>query len=105
MPHKKHDVGLLCATTSTIASENADPALNKNQGPEDELSLIIPEDSFEVDLSLLDALTNSDSVTQPRRKSVHDLQADLDFVLRDVTNLVDTCLSSPFIPRSRGGSK
>jgi hypothetical protein len=40
-----------------------------------------------------------------RRKSVHDLQEDLDNVLRDVTNLVENCLASPYVPRMRRASK
>ena len=39
------------------------------------------------------------SPPRSRRPSMHDLQQELDTVLRDVTNMVDSCLVSPFIPK------
>jgi hypothetical protein len=104
---------LLSTTTSTEASDmpgrrELSPLgimLSLGINKEEDLSLIIPEDSFDAEPSLLESLTNSVGGMEPRRKSVHDLQSDLDVLLKDVTNLLDTCLLSPFIPRTRRASK
>lgn len=53
-------------------------------------------------ISLKDVLEEL-SPPRSRRPSMHDLQKELDTVLRDVTNIVDSCLVSPFIPKKPVG--
>jgi hypothetical protein len=75
-----------------------------NSQPDEEVSMIMVDEVPEPDVTLLEEL-NSASETRTRKRSVHELQCDLDIVLRDVTNLVDSCLASPYMPKARRGSK
>jgi hypothetical protein len=65
----------------------------------DEPSLLVIDSGDEHSPISLKNVLEELSPPRSRRPSMHDLQKELDTVLRDVTNIVDSCLVSPCMPK------